>query len=445
MSDQHPSDTFETNAENSGCSNDDFEQLDVPGSVFYNQYHDNGDADGPEDVGSGAYDYDLEQDAQVSTTTSNLLEDEAEEDRYAAGASEADAYPQASGEPLISFDGDEYNDYSYEPSDPVQPSAPVPDLESANDFASSTAADILSTIAPSAYPPSGHYAEPTSSTSYDDYEFNEPEVEVEKATRGHVTNVLEDAIEESTTAPPYEPPVPSPVARVEPVSSSNIGDVPREKSSTPEEKKADDAPKEPVCFLRGVDPRVKDLIYWRDVKKTGAVFGAMLVLILSLALMSVISVVAYLSLLVLTVTFSFVIYKKVMGAVQKSGDGHPFKCILEKDIGLNEDRLKSIIKATLKNVNATVKELRHLFLIEDIVDSLKFGILLWALTYIGSWFSDMTLIIVALVLVFSVPKLYETYQVQIDNYVGLAKAQINNYLAIIQSKVPFLKKKEKTQ
>lgn len=193
MSDQHPPDTFEANAENSGCSNDDFEQLDVPGSVLYNQYHDNGDADGPEDVGSGAYDYDLDQDAQVSTTTSNLLEDEAEEDRYAAGASEADAYPQASGEPLISFDGDEYNDYSYEP---VQPSAPGPDLESANEFASSTAADILSTIAPSAYPPSGHYAEPTSSSGYDDYEFNEPEVEKGEGSHG---SVLEDAFEESTT------------------------------------------------------------------------------------------------------------------------------------------------------------------------------------------------------------------------------------------------------
>ncbi|CAG5123234.1 unnamed protein product [Candidula unifasciata] len=401
MSDQNPSDPFDSHAESSGCSNDDFEQLDAPGSVFYNQYHDSGDADGPEEVGSsGAFDYDLEQDTQVSTTTANLLEDEAEEDRYASGASEADAYTRTA-EPLISFDGDEYNNYAYEPQedDPIQPSAPVPDLESANDFASSTAADILSTITPSAYPPAGHYREPISSTSYDDYEFND-EPEIEKVPTTLVKNVLEDAIEETARA---------------------------------------------ACFLRGLDPRVKDLIYWRDVKKTGVVFGSLLVILLSLALMSVISVVAYISLAVLALTFSFVTYKKVMNAVQKSGDGHPFKCILEKDIGLNEERLRSIIQTILKNVNATAKELRHLFLIEDIVDSVKFGILLWALTYIGSWFSDMALIIIALVLVFSVPKLYETYQVQIDNCIHVAKAQINNYLSIIQSKVPFLKKKEKTQ
>ena len=68
-----------------------------------------------------------------------------------------------------------------------------------------------------------------------------------------------------------------------------------------------------------------DLIYWRDVKKTGVVFASMFILLLSLALFSVLSVVAYLSLAALTVTVSFVVYKKVLQAVQKTGDGHPFK------------------------------------------------------------------------------------------------------------------------
>ena len=68
-----------------------------------------------------------------------------------------------------------------------------------------------------------------------------------------------------------------------------------------------------------------ELLYWRDVKKSGIVFGSMLVLLLSLALFSVLSVVAYLSLAALTVTITFVVYKKVLGAVQKAGDGHPFK------------------------------------------------------------------------------------------------------------------------
>ncbi|XP_005095181.2 reticulon-1-A isoform X2 [Aplysia californica] len=210
-------------------------------------------------------------------------------------------------------------------------------------------------------------------------------------------------------------------------------------------------------FLKGVDPRdsvdedessvqvLVDLIYWRDVKKTGVVFGAMLTVLLCLAIFSLVSVLAYLSLALLTVSFSFVVYKKIMGAVQKSNDGHPFKVLLEMDIDLKEEKLKTVIQTLLNNINKTVNELRRLFFIEDIVDSIKFGLMLWLSTYIGSLLNGITLVILAVILLFTLPKVYETYQVQIDQYVGQAKAQINNVLTIVQSKLPFLKKKDKAQ
>lgn len=198
-------------------------------------------------------------------------------------------------------------------------------------------------------------------------------------------------------------------------------------------------------WFKGVDPRVVDLIYWRDVKKTGVVFGTMLTVLLSLAIFSLVSVVAYLSLALLTVCFSFVVYKKIMGAVQKSGDAHPFKCVLDMDITLKEEKLKTVIDTLLKNINKTSHELRRLFLIEDLVDSVKFGILLWVATYVGSMFNGITLVIIAVILLFTVPKVYETYQVQIDQQVDLLKGHLNNVISMIQAKVPFLKKKEKPQ
>ncbi|XP_016368569.1 reticulon-4-like [Sinocyclocheilus rhinocerous] len=70
---------------------------------------------------------------------------------------------------------------------------------------------------------------------------------------------------------------------------------------------------------------VNDLVHWRDPKKSGVVFGVSLLLLLSLAAFSVISVVSYLLLALLCVTISFRIYKSVIQAVQKSSDGHPFK------------------------------------------------------------------------------------------------------------------------
>ncbi|CAB1420131.1 unnamed protein product, partial [Pleuronectes platessa] len=69
---------------------------------------------------------------------------------------------------------------------------------------------------------------------------------------------------------------------------------------------------------------VKDLIHWRDPKKSGVVFGLSMLMLLSLAAFSVISVASYLLLALLCVTITFRIYKSVVQAVQKSSDGHPF-------------------------------------------------------------------------------------------------------------------------
>ncbi|XP_061173492.1 reticulon-1-A-like isoform X7 [Saccostrea echinata] len=198
----------------------------------------------------------------------------------------------------------------------------------------------------------------------------------------------------------------------------------------------------------GVTPNkvtLLELIYWCDVKKTGVVFGSMLFILLSLSCFSVLSVLAYLSLAVLTVTLSFRIYKNVLQAVQKSGEGHPFKQLLEMDIELPEDKARDAVVNILKHLNCTIRELRRLFLVEDLVDSIKFGLLLWVLTYVGSWFNGMTLIILAVVDIFTLPKVYETYKVQIDHYIDLARTQKDNLWKQVQDKVPFLKKKEKKQ
>lgn len=75
---------------------------------------------------------------------------------------------------------------------------------------------------------------------------------------------------------------------------------------------------------------VLELIYWRDVKKTGVVFGSMMFVLLSLTFFTILSVLAYLSLAILTVTMSFRIYRSVMQTVQKTTEGHPFKYVLTR-------------------------------------------------------------------------------------------------------------------
>ncbi|NXA11024.1 RTN4 protein, partial [Sapayoa aenigma] len=116
---------------------------------------------------------------------------------------------------------------------------------------------------------------------------------------------------------------------------------------------------------------VVDLLYWRDIKKTGVVFGASLFLLLSLTVFSIVSVTAYIALALLSVTISFRIYKGVIQAIQKSDEGHPFRAYLESDVAVSEELIHKYSNVVLGHVNGTVRELRRLFLVDDLVDSLK--------------------------------------------------------------------------
>nr|XP_056709894.1 reticulon-4 isoform X1 [Euleptes europaea] len=198
-------------------------------------------------------------------------------------------------------------------------------------------------------------------------------------------------------------------------------------------------------FLISKEPKVGDqvvdLLYWRDVKKTGVVFGASLFLLLSLTVFSIVSVVAYIALGLLTVTISFRIYKGVIQAIQKSDDGHPFRAYLDKDVAVSEELVQKYSHVVLGHFNNTIKELRRLFLVDDLVDSLKFAVLMWVFTYVGALFNGLTLMIMAVISLFSIPVIYEKHQVQIDHYLGLVNKNVKDAVTKIQDKIPGLKRK----
>ncbi|XP_008192751.2 reticulon-1 isoform X2 [Tribolium castaneum] len=231
------------------------------------------------------------------------------------------------------------------------------------------------------------------------------------------------------------------------------------KEKTPEPVKKLPEPAEVICRKPELDEKkksavidaeaifckmglVESLIYWRDPKKSGPVFGGVLLVLLALTYFSLISVVAYLSLLGLTGTISFRIYKNIVQAVQKTGDGHPFKDLLEFDVSLPQEKVKEVSEVAVAHINAAVVELRRLFLVEDLVDSIKFGVLLWTLTYLGAWFNGMTLIIIAWVALFSLPKVYETNKTQIDANLEIVRTKLAEITSKVKAAIPIGKKAE---
>lgn len=71
-----------------------------------------------------------------------------------------------------------------------------------------------------------------------------------------------------------------------------------------------------------------------------------------------------------------------------------YRDVLDLDLTLPAEKVHEFADVAVAHVNAAMSELRRLFLVEDFVDSLKFGVLLWCLSYVGSWFNGMTLIII---------------------------------------------------
>ncbi|KAK9885694.1 hypothetical protein WA026_012459 [Henosepilachna vigintioctopunctata] len=194
-----------------------------------------------------------------------------------------------------------------------------------------------------------------------------------------------------------------------------------------------------------LNPKVESLIYWRDPKKSGPVFAGVLLILLALTYFSLISVIAYLSLLGLTGTISFRVYKNVVQALQKTGEGHPFKEFLEYDLSFPPEKVKEISEVVVAHVNAGLSALRRLFLVEDLIDSIKFGVFMWTLTYLGAWFNGMTLVILAWVALFTLPKVYETNKTQIDANLDIVKSKLAEITSKVKAAIPLGKKDEKKE
>lgn len=188
-----------------------------------------------------------------------------------------------------------------------------------------------------------------------------------------------------------------------------------------------------------------ELVYWRDPKKSSVAFGLSLVVLVSLATFSVISVVSYLLLAFLCVSITFRVYKSVVQAVQKSEEGHPFKELMERDVCIPAETFRKGVDATLTYVNRFIRQARRLLLVEDLVDSLKLAGVMWLMTYVGAVFNGITLLILADIICFSTPLVYEKNKTQIDRYVDLIRSRVEETMAKLQDKLPGAIKRTKAE
>ncbi|XP_041664639.1 reticulon-2a isoform X2 [Cheilinus undulatus] len=177
---------------------------------------------------------------------------------------------------------------------------------------------------------------------------------------------------------------------------------------------------------------VMDLIFWKETERTGMVLTGLVVGLLSLFQLSIITVVSTVSLAVMCFTISVRIYYQVL-FILSWGDGeHPFKSYLDLDISFSGEDADRYMQRAIVMFLSAVDTLKRLIFVGNLFDSLKFLVLMYLVTYLGRLFNGLTLLIISVIAVFSLPLFYRQRQEEVDSYIAKIQAQYDNIKDIFQ-------------
>lgn len=184
--------------------------------------------------------------------------------------------------------------------------------------------------------------------------------------------------------------------------------------------------------------KVSYIFRWKKPIETGLYFSIGATLIIALTFFSIISVVAYSALGLIASSSLIRVYKAVMKTLGKSTEtpfDHVWDKVLSTDVSLSSEKTHQLLDASLGSMNSSFVYFKQVILVEDKLATLKFGLFLYMLTYIGAWFNGMTLITITYLALFLVPIFYEKNKTKIDGYVNLASGQLTSAINMVTGKV----------
>ncbi|KAF5903753.1 reticulon-2-like, partial [Clarias magur] len=170
--------------------------------------------------------------------------------------------------------------------------------------------------------------------------------------------------------------------------------------------------------------KVTDLLYWRNVGKTGLVFTGLVVGLASLFQLSAISILSNLGLGIMAFTLPVRLLFKTMDLVRLNDGTHPFQSYLDEDSTLTDETTVRVVEKIVLLIATLITELKRLFFIDSIIDSLKFIVLLYLLTCVGVKANGLTLLIAGVICAFSLPMGYKLQQGRIDRIISAGQSLV---------------------
>jgi len=184
-----------------------------------------------------------------------------------------------------------------------------------------------------------------------------------------------------------------------------------------------------------------NLIYWRNPIHSGIVFGLSLAAIITFMFLSSLAAISFWILALLIIVGLHKLYNYVMATFVGRVNEDIFDSMFPPDVNISERQAQSLANYIRVNGTTILKQARNLFLWNNLTNSVIFGLVLFVFFYIGLSMNALTFALVALIFVFTVPKIYQVYQVPIDRTAKQVLDQINQLLAKITSKLPSKPKK----
>ncbi|KAG5844278.1 reticulon-2b isoform X3 [Anguilla rostrata] len=160
--------------------------------------------------------------------------------------------------------------------------------------------------------------------------------------------------------------------------------------------------------------KVMDLIYWREMGRTGVVLTGLVLGLLCLFQLSAITVISTMSLSIMCFTLPVRLLYKALELFHWGSGAHPFQSYIEPDANLTDEQTIVYVQQIVVLTASAITKIKQLFFVADLTDSIKFVVLMYLLTYVGVLCNGLTLLIIGVICMFSVPLFYKRQQEQIE-------------------------------
>lgn len=179
-------------------------------------------------------------------------------------------------------------------------------------------------------------------------------------------------------------------------------------------------------FLR----TVYDLVMWTDPIKSGAVFGATTVayILLEHSSYTLLSILSY---VLLSLVIALFVYSNLASFLNRP----QLTMLSEENLQLSDGAVKASSEKIATAINKVLGMVQRLASGQDVMLSLKVGGILYLTGKIGNAVRLLTLLYVAFLLAFTLPKAYRVYEKQLDEVLKIIKEQISKLVALVNDKV----------